>query len=311
MLPSIIAGLTTAAYKPGWAANSGDAFVALTTELRALGIFEYGLVTLLSCSALAAIMSSADSVLLGASNVISVDLFKCIWKPDASELLVVRFGELCSVVLTIISIAAGMRITSSEFLPLLLLQNGVLIQILPAFLFGLYFDIPARALTAGMICGVLAFFPATVLLVGGNAFFSFILPPNFALGVNFQVMVLVMLFCPSSQEDQERPYAVTLKKRFQDSQLTMQKIRKTMSTTVEPSKVLGWVTLVLSIGIVPWYGKRLGEGLVLGMPRWAAAVLGFVILEFVVIFFWVKSWVPVELPQAAEEKEVEPEHSVD
>ena len=61
------------------------------------GPFQYVLVTIMTCSTLAAIMSTADSAVMGVSSIVSIDLFKGTMMPKLSNKQVVRLGELTSV----------------------------------------------------------------------------------------------------------------------------------------------------------------------------------------------------------------------
>eukprot|EP00404_Azadinium_spinosum_P008421 CAMPEP_0180544772 /NCGR_PEP_ID=MMETSP1036_2-20121128/69687_1 /TAXON_ID=632150 /ORGANISM="Azadinium spinosum, Strain 3D9" /LENGTH=110 /DNA_ID=CAMNT_0022559775 /DNA_START=1 /DNA_END=330 /DNA_ORIENTATION=+ len=106
-----------------------------------LGLGPYILVCLLTCAALAAVMSTADSVIMGVSNTLSVDLCKHGFAPNATPEQVVRCGGGVSCAMTIIAVVAGTYVTSSEFGLLLTLQNGLLMQILPSFALGLFIDV--------------------------------------------------------------------------------------------------------------------------------------------------------------------------
>ena len=97
-----------------------------------LGVFkdQGGFVGFLSyialLAAIAGIMSTADSSLIGVSNTMSCDIFKNWLTPNASELKVVLIGKVISIVTMAISIAIAIYIYQSgiEYGVLLTLQQG-------------------------------------------------------------------------------------------------------------------------------------------------------------------------------------------
>ena len=70
-------------------------------------ILRYFLVTVMTCSCLAAIMSTADSALMGVSSIVSLDLVKRTWCPEISRKNVVRVGEMNSVLVCCLAFALG------------------------------------------------------------------------------------------------------------------------------------------------------------------------------------------------------------
>ena len=71
-----------------------SAFPVVTGELIDQGGFAEVIAVVASCSALAAIMSTADSCIIGANNVITVDWVKNhLWK-SASDKQIQRFSKV-------------------------------------------------------------------------------------------------------------------------------------------------------------------------------------------------------------------------
>merc|ERR550532_781753 len=141
MGPGIIAGIVVTSFLPAWGNlyGCGSAFGLLGAHLQATGgTFEFALVGILSAAALAAIMSSADSVILGVSNTLCVDVYRNMIRPDAPSESVVRLGYAVSLVMAFVSSILAMNINGSTFVNWLNLQNGILFQIGPAVLLGMY-----------------------------------------------------------------------------------------------------------------------------------------------------------------------------
>merc|ERR1712190_578713 len=100
----------------------GSAFGMLGAYLQAEGgTFEFALVGILSAAALAAIMSSADSVILGVSNTLCVE-YRNMINPDAEQSSVVRLGYGVSLVMAIVGAFLAMNINGSTFINWLGLQ---------------------------------------------------------------------------------------------------------------------------------------------------------------------------------------------
>merc|ERR1719329_145387 len=126
------------AYSPGWPRASrdmGSAFAQIGEELMKKGGFEYMLVTLMMCSSLAAVMSSADSVMMGVSSTISMDVVQGLDIVEGlSDETTVHIGELISVAQVVLAVYFGRGIEGAQFVHLLTAQNGILAQVVPAFL---------------------------------------------------------------------------------------------------------------------------------------------------------------------------------
>jgi SSS family solute:Na+ symporter/sodium/pantothenate symporter len=120
------------------------------------------LVYVLIMAATAGIMSTADSALIGVSNTISVDLYKNWWNPEASGKATIYFGKAVSLITALASglIACIMEGGRQPGMPvsygtLASLQGGILWQVFPAFLFGLFTNITTRSVLRGMIVGLI------------------------------------------------------------------------------------------------------------------------------------------------------------
>jgi len=288
MTPGIVAGIVKASFADAWplASRDASAFAALGNELKKLGPLEYGLVAMLTCSGMAAIMSTADSVILGVSNALSVDVFEGFLAPGASSKAVVRFGTAISFIMCVAGIAAGTQITSAGFGLLLTLQNGILLQIVPAFLFGLYYDVTTLAVTAGIITGILTFLLAWLV---GNPLEDFYVPePNFGAVVNVLVLVVVQLVT----RGRAPPFDAYGFDRFGD-RITTARITEIMRGTVEPSKCCRFVFLLGLLASIPFYcDLGLPDTTAAGFPLWAIIVFSLSLVCALLAFLAALSWRP-------------------
>jgi len=266
--PGIVIGLTKSAYNPSFPLVNQDAtaFSGLTSQLKMTGPFQYFLVTLMTCSCLAAIMSTADSALMGASSIVSLDIFKGTLFPSMSKKNVVRFGELTSVVICSLAFFLGMFMSDDQMGVIIIFQNGMLMQLLPAFGFGLFWQICERPVCSGIVAGLVSLI---ILTITGNPLDGYVPAVNISVFVNFLTVALMCVFAPGPSREKEE-------------QLDVPQIRSVMSTSREPKFVL--IALMVGIALIsaPWYGSVGSiEPMILGAPRWAIIQM----LSFVVIFF--------------------------
>eukprot|EP00438_Fugacium_kawagutii_P010209 Skav234241 [mRNA] locus=scaffold1464:491085:498634:- [translate_table: standard] len=259
--PGILIGLTKSAYNPSWP--------LVDQEANAFsGPFQYFLVTLMTCSCLAAIMSTADSALMGASSIVSLDIFKKTLSPSMSKKNLVRIGEVNSVLVCGLAFLLAMFLSKDQMGRILVFQNGMLMQLLPAFGFGLYFQVTELSVSAGILAGLISFVILTIIgnVSDINVLDGYVPDVNVSVFVNFLVVILTCLVAPRSKTA---------------SQLDVAKIRSLMSTSREPKLLL--VALMVGIALIsaPWFGQPgSAEPMIWGAPRWAIIQL----LSYVAIF---------------------------
>ena len=160
LIPFFSIGTGIAAYylfqKKGMSVASDDVFITLLTEyVRPVG---FGLVGLVAAGLIGAILSSVDSMLNSASTIITFDVYKQFFRPDASEKDLVRFGRIC---IGIFIIAAGLIATlimdpnskSPFFLYVAQNQMKLVAGFVVAFLVGMFWK---RATPTGGIVAILS-----------------------------------------------------------------------------------------------------------------------------------------------------------
>ena len=146
------------------------------------------LVVVLFSAILAAIMSTADSVLLSISSMFTKDIYAQYVRPNAAEAELTRLGKYCSwtLIVTLVALAIAMR-GSTTLIQLLDRKFDMLIQLSPAFFLGLHWRrLRAGPTLAGMLLGLaiaLGFAALGIRRVGGFH------PGLFGLAANLVVAV--------------------------------------------------------------------------------------------------------------------------
>lgn len=176
---------------------------------------------------------------------------------------VVRIGELNSVLVCGLAFLLGMFLSDDQMGVIIIFQNGMLMQLLPAFGFGLYLQVSERPVCAGILAGLISL---VILTITGNPLDGYVPPVNVSVFVNFLVVGLMCLVAPGTGEA---------------AKLDVAQIRTVMATSREPKLVL--VALMVGIALIstPWYAAAGSlEPMIWGAPRWAIIQL----LSFVAIF---------------------------
>ena len=219
MTPGVLAGVYVASnwpmQGPGVAGKLTENGVACRTAFSTLagimvqdGGFNAILVIVLSTAALAAIMSSADSVILGVSNSVCVDIYKNMVNRTASTTCIVFMGQVISVVMCFVCYFFAMQISGSTFLNWLSVQNGVLFQVGPAMYFGLHKDFSDKSVFRGIIAGFITLVPVLYLQLFGpaaaKAVFTLVAGPSLAAIVNIVVVLCYRILKQVRKAREER-----------------------------------------------------------------------------------------------------------
>eukprot|EP00933_Yihiella_yeosuensis_P062299 TRINITY_DN6524_c0_g3_i2.p1 TRINITY_DN6524_c0_g3~~TRINITY_DN6524_c0_g3_i2.p1 ORF type:complete len:647 (+),score=78.91 TRINITY_DN6524_c0_g3_i2:86-2026(+) len=310
--PGILIGLTKAAYVSSWpaVAQEATAFSSVAAQLLSVGWIEYALVTVMTCSTMAAVMSTADSALMGASNVVSVDIFKGIFCPNASPQSVIRVGEVHSVLLCSIAFGLGMTLSVDQFGSIIVFQNGILLQLLPAFGLGLYFEIAERPVTFGLVTGILSLLLLAFL---GNPLDPYVPVINVSVFFNFAAVAIFQLLAPASQPsnthtEEPEPSTSSAEPKLINS-VTAADIQNLMASSKEPPAMLILLMLLLAFLSVPWYGTPgRAEPIWAGLPRWGFIQISVFVVVFAIGVCAAYAWKP---PKSETKPEAVPEEFVD
>jgi SSS family solute:Na+ symporter/sodium/pantothenate symporter len=174
IIPSIMIGIIRASYPVESLdfAPESSTFAMMLEIIMKTSVPGYILGCIGFGSAIAAIMSTTDSAIMGISNIFCIDFYIQYISPDATATSVLIVAKICSTAVVLVawmwsqSFWQGGTLDLSE---LNIWQNSVLLQALPTFGFGFFCDIPHEApsiLLAGILVGFLSI-PITYPLAYG------------------------------------------------------------------------------------------------------------------------------------------------
>ena len=153
-LGAVVAGMSGRVLYPGLAdpetilpAMAGGLFPELFTGLFLVVV-------------LAAIMSTADSVLILASSAVVRDVYQKILRPLADQAVLAKLGKLVTLVLGLIALALALSAERAIFWFVLFAWSGLAAAFAPTVLCSLFWP---RTTRAGAIAGMIAGFVVTVV----------------------------------------------------------------------------------------------------------------------------------------------------
>lgn len=113
----------------------------------------------------------------------------------------VRIGEVNSVLVCGLAFLLAMFLSKDQMGRILVFQNGMLMQLLPAFGFGLYFQVTERSVAAGILAGLISFVILTIIgnVSDVNVLDGYVPDVNVSVFVNFLVVILTCLVTPGSK----------------------------------------------------------------------------------------------------------------
>lgn len=157
VLVAVIAGVYAIAYIPGLeGADSDQILTRVLAEVQQGSLFGYWLVAIMFAAILAALMSTADSMLLSISSMLTKDVYARYLRPQASQAELTRVGKACSwlLVIALVSLAIALR-ESTSLVDLLDRKLDLMAQLVPAFFLGLrWAGLRAGPTFAGMAVGI-------------------------------------------------------------------------------------------------------------------------------------------------------------
>ena len=168
-LIAVIVGIIGAAYIPGLTSATTDRSDALLTiicrQVQEHSEFGYWLVVVLFSAVLAAIMSTADSVLLSISSMLTKDLYGRFLRPQATERELTRVGKVFSWALIVLLTGLAIALKGTTLVQLLDQKFDLLVQLAPAFFLGLHWSgLRARPTLAGLAAGTVVALSLTATL---------------------------------------------------------------------------------------------------------------------------------------------------
>jgi len=233
--------------------------------------------------AVAGIMSTADSALIGVSNTFVVDIFKNWLTPNMAPTKIVWIGKAVS--LTVVALAVGIAINMEatsvrtgedvSYGNLLALQQALLWQSFPSYVGGLYTNISWKAMLSGvcfgLFCQVIFFIIASGpaaegAMKGVDGAWSVMS----AVVCNLIAMAIVHLIVGGDEEGNETD-AIDVARDSDESYndlkpLTIGKIKKIMTGIDEPmTKCKGafvYLCTAFALGVVVFWAGEIDPALI-------------------------------------------------
>ncbi|WP_404331994.1 sodium:solute symporter [Mesobacillus maritimus] len=172
---------------PGLEGGQSEQLVGLmANEIASINSFLYWIMIIFFGGIVAAIVSTADSVLLSFSSLISNDVYGKFIKPNASEHRKVMVGKIVGIIAIfgLLWIAWNPPGTLYE---IFVLKFELLVQVFPAFVLGLYWKrLDGKAVFWGMVIGAIV---AGMLTFTGNKTVYGIHGGVIGLALNFVICV--------------------------------------------------------------------------------------------------------------------------
>ena len=127
----------------------------MCSQIQQSSTFGYWLVVVLFAAILAAIMSTADSVLLSISSMLTKDIYGRFINPNATEGQLTRFGKRLSWIIVVIVAVLAILLRGTDLVKLLDRKFDLLVQLAPAFFIGIHWlKLRSGPVLLGMIVGI-------------------------------------------------------------------------------------------------------------------------------------------------------------
>ncbi len=194
-LVALVVGVIAAAHLPHIKDEYADRVLAvMCRHVQEGSAFGYWLVVVLFAAILAAIMSTADSVLLSISSMLTKDIYGRFVRPDADEAQLTRMGKRLSWLIVVVVAGLAILLRKTDLVTLLDRKFDLLVQLAPAFFIGIHWQKLRRGpVLAGLIAGIVV-----ALAVGYVRQFVFKMSPKvwgfhpglYGLAVNVLIAVV-------------------------------------------------------------------------------------------------------------------------
>lgn len=203
-----VVGIIGIALIPGLSESESEQIVGmLANEVAAINGFYYWVMIIFFGAIVSAIISTADSVLLSFSSVISKDVYGTFINPKASEYKQVLVGKVVGVVVVGVLLLVAWNPPGTLY-QIFVLKFELLVQVFPAFVLGLYWKrMAAGPVFWGMLIGALV---AGFMTLSGNSTFLGVHGGVYGLACNFIIAVVGSYLVPRSMEKEEELKKINL-----------------------------------------------------------------------------------------------------
>ncbi len=159
-LIALVVGIVGLAHIPDLPTLRSDTLLTvICRQIQETSIVGRWLVVVLFSAILAAIMSTADSVLLSISSMLTKDIYAKHINRNASEKHLTRFGKACSWILIVLLAYLAIRHRDMTLIKLLDRKFDLLVQLAPAFFIGLHWSrLRATPTLLGIFAGLAVVF---------------------------------------------------------------------------------------------------------------------------------------------------------
>jgi len=197
-LITALVGVIAAAYEPGLHdAESDKVLTVVCRHIQQQSLFGRWFVVVLFAAILAAVMSTADSVLLSIASMLSKDLYGRFARPRASEAELAFVGKVFSWVTIAVVVHLAIICRGVTLIQVLDRKFDILVQLAPAFFLGLHWKrLRGGPTLVGMIAGVAL---AVTLAACGYGKIGGIHAGIFGLWLNLLIVVIGTMVADSSR----------------------------------------------------------------------------------------------------------------
>ncbi|MFB5663413.1 sodium:solute symporter [Alteribacillus sp. HJP-4] len=172
----------------------------IANEVATINSFYYWVMVLFFGGIVAAIVSTADSVLLSFSSMVSKDIYGTFINKSASEEKQVKVGKVTGIAVVFFLLMIAWNPPGTLY-QIFVLKFELLVQVFPAFVLGLYWSrLTARPVFWGMLAGAVI---AGAMTLTGNSTFLGIHGGVLGLIVNFIICVGGSMLSTVSEEDKK------------------------------------------------------------------------------------------------------------
>ncbi len=198
----VLVGLYGIAYHPnlGADASSDTILTVICRTIQDSSLAGRILVMVIFAAIFAALMSTADSVLLSMSSMFTKDIYGGLINPAASEKRLTSVGKAFSWLLIVVAVILAISLRKQQTLVGLLDRKfDILIQVAPAFMLGLHWKrVSTKAVTLGAIVGLVI--SLTLAAVYGKVKPYNIHPGLYGLAVNLLICFVGSWLIPSRRQ---------------------------------------------------------------------------------------------------------------
>lgn len=192
---------------PGLDVSASEELVGLmANDIANLNPFFYWMMVILFAAVVGAIVSTADSVLLSFSSMISHDIYGRYINPKATDGRKVKVGKFFGILLVAVLLWVAWDPPGTLY-QIFVLKFEILVQVAPAFILGLYWKrLSSKPVFWGMLVGAVV---ASTMTLTGNSTILGVHGGTYGLIVNFAICTIGSWLFPPNSNIQKRNESMT------------------------------------------------------------------------------------------------------